>query len=140
MSCLSPPDCSLILTLLLDRLNSSFISTHLFKVFNLLEAKENMDVKQEKQHDALLKFPTLASAKSACAPSAEHVAMLRRITCRETLWRPYPEIHDHSLPSLCQWGNSNLEGKQSELNCSITIFAAYYDARLEPRSLSREMQ
>lgn len=38
---------SLKLTLLLDRLNSSFISTHLFKVLNLLKAKENIDVKQE---------------------------------------------------------------------------------------------
>jgi len=38
---------SLTLTLPLDRLNSSFISTHLFKVLNLLKAKENIDVKQE---------------------------------------------------------------------------------------------
>lgn len=48
---------SLTLTLLLDRLNSSFISTHLFNVLNLLKAEENIDVKQE---DSMM-FPSNSS-------------------------------------------------------------------------------
>lgn len=80
MQCLhvSSPEFSLTLTLLLERLNSSFISTDLFKVLNLLKPKENIHVKQEDSMTSL-KFLLLWLGRSTHFMSAWNMLVQPRV-------------------------------------------------------------
>lgn len=77
------------LTRRLNLLRSSFISTHLFKVFSLLcEKSTNV---------------SMGDIVTSEFPSHEKYNAEKQIlTCRESLMCHYPGIHDHSLPNLCQ--------------------------------------